>query len=66
MARYVEHYHTVRLHSAIGYITPRDMLEGRQQEIFRQRDERLEAARVWRKVRKQQAAAGSAAAEEVH
>jgi len=66
VSRYVEHYHTVRLHSAIGYITPRDMLEGRQQEIFRQRDEKLEAARERRKLRRLQAAAGSEAAEEVH
>ena len=66
MARYVEHYHTVRLHSAIGYITPRDMLEGRQQEIFRQRDEKLEAARERRKLRRLQAAASSEAAGEVH
>ncbi len=66
VARYVEHYNTVRLHSAIGYITPRDMLEGRQQEIFRQRDEKLEAARERRKLRRLQAAAGSEAAEEVH
>ena len=30
---YVEHYNNVRLHSAAGYITPKDMLAGRQQEI---------------------------------
>jgi hypothetical protein len=27
---YVEHYNNVRMNSAIGYITPRDMLAGRQ------------------------------------
>ena len=27
---YVEHYNDVRLNSAIGYITPKDMLAGRQ------------------------------------
>ena len=27
---YVEHYNNVRLNSAVGYITPRDMLAGRQ------------------------------------
>src|ERR1700682_2568596 len=30
---YVEHYNNVRLNSAIGYITPKDMLAGHQQEI---------------------------------
>jgi putative transposase len=29
---YVEHYNNVRLNSAVGYITPKDMLAGRQQE----------------------------------
>ena len=31
--RYVVHYNTVRLHSAIGYVTPLDMLTGRQAQI---------------------------------
>jgi len=30
---YVEHYNNVRRNSAVGYITPKDMLDGRQQEI---------------------------------
>src|ERR1019366_1075256 len=30
---YVEHYSNVRLNSAVGYITPKDMLAGRQQAI---------------------------------
>ena len=30
---YVERYNAVRLHSAIGYVTPQDMLLGRQAEI---------------------------------
>ena len=42
---YVEHYNHVRLNSAIGYVTPKDMLAGRQQEIQVDRDRRLEAAR---------------------
>jgi hypothetical protein len=32
---YVEHYNNVRLNSAIGNITPKDMLAGHQQDIFR-------------------------------
>ena len=35
---YVEHYNNVRLNSATGYITPKDMLAGRQQEIHSERD----------------------------
>src|SRR2546425_5543071 len=35
---YVDHYNTVRLHSAIGYVTPHDMLVGRQAEIHAARD----------------------------
>ena len=49
VARFVDHYNTVRLHSAIGYIRPKDKLEGREQEIFDARDRKLEAARERRK-----------------
>src|SRR6266513_2473151 len=42
---YVDHYNTVRLHSAIGYVTPHDMLAGRQTEIHAARDRKLEEAR---------------------
>jgi len=53
---YVEHYNHVRLNSAIGYITPKDMLAGRQQEIHAERDRKLEDARKQRQIRRQQAA----------
>jgi hypothetical protein len=53
---YVEHYNNVRLNSAIGYITPKDMLAGRQQEIHAERDRKLEAVRKQRQIRRQQAA----------
>jgi putative transposase len=45
---YVEHYNDVRLNSAIGYITPNDMLTGRQHEIHAERDRKLEEARKQR------------------
>jgi hypothetical protein len=32
---YVEHYNNVRLNSAVGYITPKDMLAGRQSRMKR-------------------------------
>jgi hypothetical protein len=51
---YVEHYNNIRLNSAIGYITPKDMLAGRQQEIHAGRDRKLAAARQERQVRRQQ------------
>ena len=44
------------LNSAIGYITPKDMLAGRQQEIHAERDRKLEGARKMRKDRHDQAA----------
>jgi len=40
---YVEHYNNVRLNSAVGYITPKGMLAGRQPEIHAERDRKLEA-----------------------
>jgi len=49
-------YNDVRLNSAIGYITPKDMLAGRQQEIHAERDRKLEEARKQRQIRRQQAA----------
>jgi transposase InsO family protein len=53
---YVEHYNNVRLSSAIGYITPHDMLMGRQANIHSERDRKLEAARQQRQSHRQQAA----------
>lgn len=46
---YVDHYNNHRLHSAIGYIAPKDKLEGRDTTIFAERDRKLEAARARRK-----------------
>ena len=53
--RYVDHYNTVRLHSAIGFVTPQDMLAGRQAEIHAARDRKLEQARRQRQLRRQAA-----------
>jgi transposase InsO family protein len=53
---YVDHYNQVRLHSAIGFVTPADMLAGRQVEIHAARDRKLETARAQRQLRRQQAA----------
>ena len=47
---YGEHYNSVRLNSAIEYITPKDMLAGHQQEIHAERDRKQEAARKQRQI----------------
>ena len=52
VARFVEHYNNVRLHSAIGYITPADFLAGRAEAIWAERDRKLEAARQARAERR--------------
>ena len=49
---FVEYNNTKRLHSAIGYITPKDKLEGREKEIFDQRDRKLALAREKRKAKR--------------
>jgi hypothetical protein len=43
----------VRLHSAIGYITPADKLAGKETHIFSQRDKKLEHARENRRQMRQ-------------
>ena len=49
IADYIRLYNDERLHSAIGYVAPKDKLEGREKQIFRERDKKLEAAREARK-----------------
>jgi transposase InsO family protein len=49
--RFITYYNNVRLHSAIGYITPAAMLEGRSEEIAAQRARKLEESRLRRKSR---------------
>jgi transposase InsO family protein len=52
VGEFVEHYNTVRLHSALGYVTPEDRLGGRHLEIYAARDRKLEAAREKRRQRR--------------
>ena len=52
VANFVNHYNGERLHSAIGYITPNNFLAGRHEEIWAQRDAKLEAAREARRLRR--------------
>ena len=49
VADFVEHYNDKRLHSAIGYITPKDKLAGQAELILAAREAKLNAARDARK-----------------
>jgi putative transposase len=53
VAAYVEYYNHVRLHSAVGYITPADKLNGLAKIIFEERDRKLEEARARRQQARQ-------------
>jgi len=52
VANFVAHYNDVRLHSAIGYIAPKDKLEGLAETILAAREHKLAAAREARKARR--------------
>jgi hypothetical protein len=49
------HYNTRRFQSAIGYVTPHDLVEGRQKAIHEESDRKLEAARETRAKRRKAA-----------
>lgn len=49
---YVSHYNGVRLHSAIGYVTPIDRMAGLSEVIWHERDRKLEEARAQRRERR--------------
>ena len=53
VTEFVDYYDNERLHSSIGYVTPKDKLEGRAEAIHAQRDEKLAAAREKRKKQRQ-------------
>jgi len=54
VSKYIHQYNNVRLNSAIGYIAPIDKLKGRDKQIFKERDKKLEAAREARRIKRQQ------------
>lgn len=49
VAEWIDEYNLHRLHSAIGYITPNDMILGRAAAIFKERNRKLQEARERRK-----------------
>lgn len=51
---FVIHYNTLRLNGAIGYVTPKDKMEGREKAIWAERDRKLEEARERRRMRRQE------------
>lgn len=52
ITKFVAHYNGVRLHSAVGYVTPNDILAGRKEAIHAERDRRIEVARELRATRR--------------
>ena len=50
VTEFVRKYNTKRLHSGIGYITPQDRLEGREQVIQKERQQKLTEARLARQI----------------
>jgi putative transposase len=60
VAEFVEHYNHVRLHSAVGYVTPADKLAGREPAIFTARDQKLAAARERRALNRRERTLSSA------
>jgi putative transposase len=53
VAEYVAHYNGVRLHAAIGYVTPQDKLDGKDKMIQDERDRKLAEARERRRLIRQ-------------
>ena len=50
IGQFIKYYNYERLHSAIGYLSPADRLNGRDKIIFEQREQKLESARQRRRL----------------
>src|SRR5207244_7554579 len=66
VAEFVTYYNTVRLHSAIAYITPADKLAGRAEAIWTARREKLAQADARRRAKTKGKTFAPSASPELH
>jgi putative transposase len=66
VAEFVTYYNTVRLHSAIGYVTPADKLAGRAEAIWAARKEKLATASAKRRAKTAEKKVAGPQSSEVH
>ncbi len=66
VAEFVTYYNTVRLHSAIAYITPADKLAGRAEAIWAARREKLAVADARRRAKTQEKTFAQSQSPELH
>jgi len=66
VANFVTHYNTVRLHSAIAYVTPADKLAGRAEAIWTTRRQKLAAANARRRANTKEKDAAQTEPGKVH
>jgi putative transposase len=66
VAEFVTYYNTVRLHSAIAYITPADTLAGRAEAIWATRREKLAQADARRRAKAKEKAFAQSQSPELH
>jgi putative transposase len=66
VAEFVTYYNTVRLHSAIGYVTPADKLAGRAEAIWAARKEKLATASARRRAKAEEKEIARPQSSEVH
>jgi len=66
VAEFVTYYNTVRLHSAIAYITPADKLAGRAEAIWAARREKLAQADARRRAKTREKAFAPSPSPELH
>ena len=66
VAEFVNHYNTVRLHSAIAYVTPADKLAGRAEAIWAAREQKLATAHARRRAKAEEEGFARSSSSGVH